>query len=98
MRGVNAADMVLVTPPSLPLDRRAPTMTLMRPMLATPGRHIPAGDGWSHEVKWDGIRVLADCRSGLDRFLSRNGNDVTAAWPDLASSPFPGATCSSTVR
>ena len=65
-------------------------MAVMRPMLATPGRHIPAGEEWTHEVKWDGIRVLADCRSGLDRFLSRNGNDVTAAWPDLASSPFPG--------
>ena len=62
----------------------------MRPMLATPGRHIPAGDGWTHEVKWDGIRVLADSREGLDRFLSRNGNDVTPAWPDLAVSPLPG--------
>ena len=65
-------------------------MTLMRPMLATPGRHIPAGDGWTHEVKWDGIRVLADSRDGLDRFLSRNGNDITRAWPDLAVSPYPG--------
>jgi bifunctional non-homologous end joining protein LigD len=59
-------------------------------MLATPGRHIPAGDGWTHEVKWDGIRVLADSRDGLDRFLSRNGNDITRAWPDLAVSPYPG--------
>jgi bifunctional non-homologous end joining protein LigD len=65
-------------------------MTLMRPMLATPGRHIPADDGWTHEVKWDGIRVLAESRDGLDRFLSRNGNDITRAWPDLAVSPFPG--------
>jgi len=62
----------------------------MRPMLATPGRHIPAGDAWTHEVKWDGIRVLADCTNGLDRFFSRNGNDVTAAWPDIATSPVPG--------
>ncbi len=62
----------------------------MRPMLATPGRHIPAGDAWTHEVKWDGIRVLADSRDGVERFLSRNGNDVTAAWPDLAASPLPG--------
>lgn len=59
-------------------------------MLATPGTHVPTGDGWTHEVKWDGIRVLADCRDGLDRFYSRNGNNVTAAWPDLAFSPLPG--------
>jgi len=58
-------------------------------MLATSGRDIPAGE-WAHEVKWDGIRVLADCSNGLDRFFSRNGNNVTAAWPDLAVSPLPG--------
>ena len=62
----------------------------MRPMLATSGRAVPTGDEWSHEVKWDGIRVLADCTDGLDRFYSRNGNDVTAAWPDIATSPLPG--------
>jgi bifunctional non-homologous end joining protein LigD len=62
----------------------------MRPMLATPGRHIPAGNEWTHEVKWDGIRILADCADGLDRFISRNGNNVTAAWPELAVSPLAG--------
>ncbi len=64
-------------------------MDRMRPMLATSGAHIPAG-AWAHEVKWDGIRVLANCHAGLDRFVSRNGNDITAAWPDLATSPLPG--------
>jgi len=59
-------------------------------MLATTGRTVPTGDEWSHEVKWDGIRVLADCTDGLDRFFSRNGNNVTAAWPDIATSPLPG--------
>lgn len=59
-------------------------------MLATPGKHVPAGAEWTHEVKWDGIRVLADSSDGLDRFYSRNGNDVTVAWPDLAVSPVPG--------
>ena len=58
-------------------------------MLATTGLNIPAGE-WAHEVKWDGIRVLADCHDGLDRLFSRNGNNVTAAWPDLATSPLPG--------
>ena len=61
----------------------------MRPMLATTGLDIPAGQ-WAHEVKWDGIRVLADCHDGLDQFFSRNGNNVTAAWPDLATCPLPG--------
>jgi bifunctional non-homologous end joining protein LigD len=57
-------------------------------MLATPGRTVPVGEEWTHEVKWDGIRVLGDCSSGLVRFTSRNENDVSAAWPDLATSPL----------
>jgi len=61
----------------------------MRPMLATPGRHVPPGPEWSHEVKWDGVRILADVTDGPEsRFYSRNGNNVSAAWPDLVSSPL----------
>ena len=32
----------------------------MRPMLATTATRVPAGADWVHEVKWDGMRVLAD--------------------------------------
>src|SRR5690349_2069039 len=61
----------------------------MRPMLATPGRHVPTGPEWSHEVKWDGVRILAEVADGPDgRFYSRNGNNVSAAWPDLVPSPL----------
>ena len=64
----------------------------MRPMLATHGSHVPAGDAWMHEVKWDGIRILADSRldggSGRIRLTSRNDNDVTGGWPDVAVSPL----------
>ena len=54
----------------------------MRPMLATRGSHVPSGDGWTHEVKWDGIRLLADVTEA----------DVDAIWrllelePDMAES------------
>lgn len=57
----------------------------MRPMLAVRGTTVPSGPGWSHEVKWDGMRVLV--RAGADgslRVTSRNENDVTAAFPELA--------------
>ncbi len=56
-------------------------------MLATPGTDVPVGAGWSHEVKWDGMRILAETRDGRVRLTSRNDNDVTAAWPDVATSP-----------
>ena len=56
----------------------------MRPMLATRGSHVPSGDGWTHEVKWDGIRLLADVTDRL-RLWTRNENDATIAWPELES-------------
>ena len=70
-------------------------MAPMRPMLATSTDHVPPGDGWVHEVKWDGVRVLVDVTDGVARMTSRNGNVVTAAWPDLsrraARRPRPAA-------
>lgn len=65
----------------------------MRPMLATKGTHVPSGAEWSHEVKWDGVRILADAGAdpaGRVRMSSRNDNDVTAAWPELCESPLGG--------
>lgn len=63
-------------------------MARMRPMLATATEHLPFGDGWTHEVKWDGVRVLVDVADGTVRMFSRNGNVVTAAWPDLSVAPL----------
>ncbi len=64
----------------------------MRPMLATKGDVVPRGDDWSHEVKWDGVRILADVSNGADvaRLSTRNGNDATIAWPDVRTTPMPG--------
>lgn len=59
----------------------------MRPMLATPcdrGTGLPRdGAQWAYEVKWDGMRVLADLHDGRLRLTSRTGRDVTAAFPEL---------------
>lgn len=55
----------------------------MRPMLATPGRHVPTGPEWSHEVKWDGVRLIGEVAAGRIRLITRNDNDATLAWPDL---------------
>jgi bifunctional non-homologous end joining protein LigD len=56
----------------------------MRPMLAKAGEVVPTGSAWTHEVKWDGIRVLVQVKDGKVRLFSRNENDVTAAYPELA--------------
>jgi bifunctional non-homologous end joining protein LigD len=56
---------------------------LMRPMLATVASAIPQGRDWVHEVKWDGMRVLADIHGGRATLLSRSENDVTTSFPEL---------------
>jgi bifunctional non-homologous end joining protein LigD len=57
-------------------------------MLATPGR-LPVGPAWSYEVKWDGMRLLAEVTTdpaGERRqwLSSRTGRDVTRHFPELA--------------
>jgi bifunctional non-homologous end joining protein LigD len=70
-------------------------MPSVLPMLATRGDHVPTGSDWTHEVKWDGMRVLVDRvaggRAALGgraesrplRIWSRNENDATIAFPEL---------------
>ena len=55
----------------------------MKPMLATLAERVPTGPEWVHEVKWDGMRVLADVRAGRVTLYARSGNDVTASYPEL---------------
>ncbi|MGA8845988.1 MAG: non-homologous end-joining DNA ligase [Nocardioides sp.] len=62
----------------------------MRPMLATKGDQVPLGPDWTHEVKWDGMRILAECGASQTRLRSRNDNDVTPAWPDVTSAALQG--------
>lgn len=52
-------------------------------MLATKGDRVPIGADWTHEVKWDGMRVLVDRTPDRLRIWSRNENDVTVSFPEL---------------
>lgn len=46
------------------------------------GGPIPAGTGWSFEVKWDGFRALVSTLDGV-RVRSRRGWDMTKKLPEL---------------
>ena len=63
-------------------------MAAVRPMLATPADPdlgLPEdGATWAYEVKWDGMRVLADLQESHVRLNSRTERDVTVAFPELA--------------
>jgi len=52
-------------------------------MLATLGQ-LPESEGWAWEMKWDGQRAIAQFRAGSSRLFSRNGNDITGTFPELA--------------
>lgn len=52
-------------------------------MLATPGT-LPSGPDWLFEVKWDGMRLLADVAEGRLRLTTRTERDVTTHFPELA--------------
>jgi bifunctional non-homologous end joining protein LigD len=54
------------------------------PMLATLAPEVPAGDGWLHEVKWDGYRAIARLAGGEATLTSRRGNDLTERFASVA--------------
>ncbi|WP_049622103.1 DNA ligase D [Frateuria defendens] len=54
----------------------APELTRLR---ETP----PHGEGWLHEIKWDGYRILAAIAGGAVQLWSRNALDWNARAPEL---------------
>ena len=56
----------------------------VRPMLAT-SRDAPfTRRGWVFEIKYDGYRVIGAREGGEAVLWSRNGNDLTATFPEIA--------------
>ena len=63
---------------------REPMPEHVKPMLARAGS-LPAGDdGWSYEIKWDGVRAIAYSTPGELRLESRNLKEITGSYPELA--------------
>src|SRR5512139_3519507 len=54
------------------------------PQLATLVKAPPTGDEWLHEIKFDGYRIGCRVRNGRVTLYSRNGNDWTGAFPEIA--------------
>ncbi len=63
--------------------RLAAMPTNIRPMLATLVDEPFEDSQWIYEIKWDGYRALTFLGGGKLRFVSRNGNDLTSAYPEL---------------
>ncbi|GAA0956290.1 ATP-dependent DNA ligase [Frigoribacterium faeni] len=64
--------------------RESPAPEGVAPMLATTGDAHDVSEGeWAFEMKWDGIRAVAVVHDGAVTLTSRNGNDLTPAYPEL---------------
>jgi bifunctional non-homologous end joining protein LigD len=63
----------------------APQPVVIRPMLATLVDQPFSDPDWLFETKWDGIRAVCFLNNGRARFVSRNQNDLSAQYPELAN-------------
>lgn len=72
-----------------------PTPPVIAPTLATSTAAPFDDEDWLFEVKWDGVRAVAtvtrpgfgpkEANDGTTRLVSRNNNDITEAYPELAA-------------
>jgi bifunctional non-homologous end joining protein LigD len=61
-----------------------PLPATIPPMMAVLRDTLPPDDGgWAYEMKWDGVRAIVHVDGGRPRVMSRNDNDMTAAYPEL---------------
>jgi bifunctional non-homologous end joining protein LigD len=71
--------------PGVPGARKAAFPAEFTPALATLVDEVPAGEGWIHEIKYDGYRLVVMLRGGKARLVTRNGNDWTDKFPEMAA-------------
>jgi ATP-dependent DNA ligase len=57
----------------------------IEPCLPSSAPNPPAGDGWIHEIKLDGFRMLARRDGAGVRLLTRRGIDWTTRYPAIAA-------------
>ncbi len=60
-----------------------PMPDFIPPMLAKLSTMPADEELWAFEVKWDGVRALIRSEPGRLRIFSRNGNEITPAYPEL---------------
>jgi ATP-dependent DNA ligase len=68
---------------SLRLRARRSPVGFIEPCLPSPAPRPPSGDGWIHEIKHDGYRMMARRDGAGIRLLTRNGNDWSGRFPRI---------------
>ena len=62
----------------------APLPKFRTPQLATLVDDVPTGNGWMHEIKFDGYRAMVAARGNEIRIYTRSGQDWTDKFAPLA--------------
>lgn len=75
---------------------RAPMPARIEPQLATAAPKPPSGEGWLHEIKFDGYRTMVHLEGGTARLITRSGIDWTKRYGKL-SAAFRDLPCSDAV-
>jgi bifunctional non-homologous end joining protein LigD len=75
----------ILTEPAAP--KAIPMPEEIHPMLATAVTKPFNDAAWLFEVKWDGYRAVAFVKNKSVRLVSRNQNDLTAQYAELAAIP-----------
>jgi bifunctional non-homologous end joining protein LigD len=57
----------------------------VEPQLATLVTEVPTGDGWLHEIKYDGYRMLGRLEGGRAQLLSRRAKDWSVEFAPVAT-------------
>src|SRR6516164_3524344 len=57
--------------------------TFIPPCRPTPRREPPVGDGWFHEVKFDGFRIQVHKHGGDVALFSRGGAEWSDRYPEI---------------
>ncbi len=76
-----------IHPSELQTARKAAMPSRVEPMLATLADRPFSDSNWLFEIKWDGVRALAQIGNGALTLRSRNSIDITKRYPELASLP-----------
>ena len=72
-------------------ERTRPELGIIEPCLPSPAKAPPSGPGWLHEIKHDGVRIMARRDGAGVRLITRHGNDFTARFPLVASAAAASA-------
>jgi ATP-dependent DNA ligase len=69
----------------MPARRPALLKPPVEPLEARTAQHVPTGDGWQYEPKWDGFRCLAFRDSKAVHLQSKSGQPLGRYFPELVA-------------